>query len=111
MSFEFMKYKLWSAICLLMLFVSSKESLAQENWNYRSKLQTPIHGGYKFPLIGMKQLGPTDYLIDYDNNAFYVQPVSLTWFAFKNLGLEVHYQTMFSREVNNHHMKFHEAME
>lgn len=74
--------------------VSGQDSLA-----YKSKWQTRFLVGTNIPMTKLLQGKETDYLLQYDDNSYYWQILSISYFFHKHWGLELNYQARTSSRV------------
>jgi len=66
---------------------------------YKSKWQTRLIVGTNIPMTKLLQGVETDYLLQYDDNSFYWQILSISYFFHKHWGLEFNYQAATSSRI------------
>ena len=71
----------------------------QESLTYNSKWQTKLLVGTNIPMTKLLQGAETDYLLQYDDNSYYWQILSITYFFHKHWGLEFNYQAGTSSRI------------
>jgi len=74
--------------------IYGKDTLA-----YKSKWQTRLLVGTNIPMIKLLQGAETDYLLQYDDNSYYWQIISVSYFFHKHWGLEFNYQAGTSSRI------------
>ena len=74
--------------------VNGQDSLA-----YKSKWQTRLLLGANIPMTKLLKEVETDYLFQYDDNSYYWQILSISYFFHKHLGLEFNYQAGTSSKI------------
>jgi hypothetical protein len=73
----------------------------QDSPAYKSKWQTKLLVGTNIPITKLLQGTEVDYLLQYDDNSYYWQILSISWFFDKNWGLEFNYQTGTSSRIRD----------
>ena len=87
---------------LLILFLFGVLSCCiygQDSLAYKSKWQTKILVGTNIPITKLFQGAETDYLLQYDDNSYYWQILSISYFFHKHWGLEFNYQAGTSSKI------------
>ncbi|MDR1583753.1 MAG: hypothetical protein LBS55_10960 [Prevotellaceae bacterium] len=80
-------------LCILFSFgILSFSVYGQDSLAYKSKWQTKILIGTNIPITKLFQGAETDYLFQYDDNSYYWQILSISYFFHKHWGLEFSYQ-------------------
>ena len=99
---------------LFLLFAFGLFSLGiygQETLAYKSKLQTRLLFGTNIPITKLLQGTETDYLLQYDDNSFYWQIISISYFFHKHWGLEFNYQAGTSNRIRQRGDNFMESVQ
>jgi len=71
----------------------------QDSLAYKSKWQTKLLIGTNIPMTRLLQGTETDYLFQYDDNSYYWQILSISYFFHKHWGLEFNYQAGTSSRI------------
>ena len=82
--------KLFFILFALGIFASS--IYGQDSLAYKSKWQAKLLVGTNIPITKLLQGAETDYLFQYDDNSYYWQILSLSYFFHKHWGLEFNFQ-------------------
>ncbi len=77
----------------------SFNSNGQDTLAYKSKWQTKLLVGTNISMTKLLQGAETDYLLQYDDNSYYWQILSITYFFHKHWGLEFNYQAGTSSRI------------
>jgi len=78
----------------------------QDSLAYKSKWQTRLLVGTNIPMTRLLQGTETDYLIQYDDNSYYWQILSISYFFHKRWGLEFNFQAVTSSRIKQRGDKF-----
>ena len=78
----------------------------QDSFAYKSKWQTRLLVGTNIPMTKLFQGKETDYLFQYDDNSYYWQILSISYFFHKHWGLEFNYQAGTSSKIRQRADKF-----
>ncbi|MFT3907789.1 MAG: hypothetical protein QM737_00055 [Ferruginibacter sp.] len=89
-----MRYLLIILICL-----NCQGVVAQDDMLYRSKLQLNTAFGWNIPLTKLLSGAVTDNLFKYEDNTYYWQVVSVTYFFKKHWGVEFNLHAGSSEEI------------
>ena len=78
----------------------------QDSLAYKSKWQTRFLFGANIPMTKLLQGAETDYLCQYDDNSYYWQILSISYFFHKHWGLEFNYQAGTSNRIRKRNDNF-----
>ena len=78
---------------------------------YDSKWQTKAIFGVNIPITKLYQGTEVDYLLGYDDNSYYWQILSVSYFFHKHWGLEFNFQTSISNRIRHRADYFNANME
>ena len=84
---------------LFFLGVFSFSIYGQDSFAYKSKWQTKLLVGTNIPMTKLLQGTETDYLLQYDDNSYYWQILSISYFFHKHWGLGFNYQAITSSGI------------
>ena len=93
---------------LFSLGIFSFSIYGQDSLAYKSKWQTKLLVGTNIPITKLYQGTETDYLLQYDDNSYYWQILSISYFFHKHWGLEFNYQAGTSSRIKQRGDKFME---
>jgi len=85
-------------------------SYSQDSLNYRSKWQTHLSVGVNIPITKLLNGNVTDNLIEYDDQSYYLQFLSISYFFHKHWGLEFNYQGCSSNQISTRDDNFIRSM-
>ncbi|MDP1727269.1 MAG: hypothetical protein Q8M15_10840 [Bacteroidota bacterium] len=95
----------------LVLSILTMHLSAQESLNYKSKLQTNPSVGINIPITKLLNGKLTDYLIEYDDQSYYWQIISGTFFFHKYWGIEFNFQANSSNSISKRADNFLQSMQ
>jgi hypothetical protein len=78
----------------------------QDSLAYKSKWQTRLLFGTNIPITKLFQGTETDYLFQYDDNSYYWQILSISYFFHKHWGIEFNYQAGTSSKIRERNDNF-----
>lgn len=93
-------------IFFFFLGIFSCQINGQDSLAYSSKWQVRLLVGKNIPVTKLLQGAETDYLFQYDDNSYYNQILSLSYFFHKHWGFEVNYQAGTSSKIRGRGDKF-----
>ena len=79
----------------------------QDSLNYKSKWQIRLLVGANIPMTKLLQGAETDYLFQYEDNSYYWQILSISYFFHKHWGLEFNYQAGTSSRIRKRNDNFY----
>ena len=98
---------------LLLIFflfgVFANNICGQDSLAYKSKWQIRLLAGADLPITRISQGTETDNLLQFDNSAFYLQPmypITISYFFSKHWGAEFNMQGSISRKARNRSDRF-----
>jgi len=78
----------------------------QENPAYKTKWQTTFLFGGNIPITSLLQGSEFDYSHLYDDNSYYWQLMSISYFFHKHWGMELNFQAATSNRIRNREREF-----
>lgn len=99
-------------IIVFLVFTSLlKSAFAQENSSSYSKLYLKPAAGINIPMTNLLSGEITDYLFEYNDNSFYWQILSATYFFSPKWGIDFSYQAGYSNNISSRADKFNREIE
>lgn len=97
--------------CTIFLVVLSFASLSLYSQSYKSKWQTKPSFGVYFPSTKLLKGVVTDNLLEYDDESFYWQVLSASYFFHKHWGIEFNFQAGSSGRISKRDDRFIRSIE
>lgn len=98
-------------ILILFLIFFSIALAAQDSTHTYSKWQIKTAAGLNFPITSLLSNRITDNLLEYDDNSFYWQVISATYFFSAKWGLDYTYHAEHSNAIFGRNERFYQELE
>jgi len=99
------RFSISAVFTILMISSYSQDSLI-----YRSKWQTHLSVGVIIPITKLLDGNVTDNLIEFDDQSYYLQFISVSYFFHKHWGVEFNYQGCSSNQISTKGNNFIQSM-